>query len=198
MRHLPAEAAEARRAAAPARPPLLSKKAGERLRSGLLAPGSSYSPRLPGADRASGSCGFRPRSQRRARGGISPPSLRKIGSRALAEPGDSRNDRAGPALGPETVLIRRHLKPAPVRPARRPGEGVAERTLPSVDQPPETQSPAAVPEGFPRCPGSSEDLRWAADPTGAVPHAPGRGGPGRSLFRPDPHGVHPRPFQAPR
>jgi len=42
--------------------------------AGLLALGSSYSPRLPGS-LASGSRGFRPRSQWRGRGGFAPPSL---------------------------------------------------------------------------------------------------------------------------
>jgi len=45
-----------------------------RARAGLLALGSSYSPRLPGLT-ASGFRGFRPRSQWRGRGGFAPPSL---------------------------------------------------------------------------------------------------------------------------
>jgi len=43
-------------------------------RAGLLAFGSSYSPRLPSSN-ASGTRGFRPRLQWRGRGGFAPPSL---------------------------------------------------------------------------------------------------------------------------
>jgi len=50
----------------------------KRVRAGLLALGSSYSPRLPGLA-ASGTRGFRPRSQWRGRGGFLPPSLRPRG-----------------------------------------------------------------------------------------------------------------------
>src|SRR5439155_24996997 len=63
---------ESRRSHARVLPRRPSRKV--RARAGLLALGSSYSPRLPGLA-ASGSRGFRPRLQCRGRGGFALPSL---------------------------------------------------------------------------------------------------------------------------
>jgi len=76
-----------------------------RARAGLLALGSSYSPRLPDPLSASGTRGFRPRSQWRGRGGFYRLPWALVGIPGANNAVNANKITAGSQLGPRTNAV---------------------------------------------------------------------------------------------